>query len=70
MKHLPNPRYTKLLVEIVNVVLEMYGGVIAQSSLLEDLMRKISDKVQEELRLEHDLQEIMGIFELISSHAA
>lgn len=69
MKNLCNPRYTKLLVEIVNIILEMYGGVIAQSSLLEELMRKISDKVQEEVRLEQDLQEVMGIFELISSYA-
>jgi len=69
MKNIINPNYTELLVDVTNVILDMYIHVIGQSVIVDELFSKIQTKVRSELKFERKIYQTMGALDMIFSSA-
>ena len=63
--HISNPKYTGLLVDVVNVLIDMYAVLISQSGLIDELFSRIRQKVSEEVRLHEQVMEVVGVMDLL-----
>ena len=52
-KHIANPRYTSLLIDVGNQILDLYGAVMGQSPAVDECFMKLHRK----LRAEVDFQQ-------------
>jgi len=69
MKNIINPNYTELLVDVTNVILDMYIHVIGQSVIVDELFSKIQTKVRSELKFERKIYQTLGALDMIFSSA-
>ncbi|TPX49459.1 hypothetical protein SeMB42_g01569 [Synchytrium endobioticum] len=69
-KNILNPRYSVLLIDVVNVVLDLYEGVVEQSPVITDLLFRLRKSINEELKVQRDLYKLQGLMDLILSSAA
>lgn len=60
-KHSTIPRYSGLLMGLMKKVLEMRAEDIKASDILKNHIRNLKRSVEEEIRIQHSLQEIQGI---------
>ncbi|KAJ3107231.1 snoRNA-binding rRNA-processing protein [Phlyctochytrium planicorne] len=67
VKHLPNPRYIKVLLVVANMILDMYSKVIGQSTIIDELFIKLKRKIHGELELHEKLLECLGMLECVLS---
>ncbi|KNC78347.1 hypothetical protein SARC_09220 [Sphaeroforma arctica JP610] len=65
LKHVNNPRYSSLLIEVTNMVLDVYARVLGKSQAIDELVLKLRNKVHQELEFQKRLMELSGAFELI-----
>ncbi|KAJ3196035.1 snoRNA-binding rRNA-processing protein [Irineochytrium annulatum] len=65
VKHISNPRYSKLLISVTSLILDMYGPVIGQSTIIDELFVKLRRKVQMEMELQEKFSEIMGFLQSV-----
>ncbi|KAJ3299413.1 snoRNA-binding rRNA-processing protein [Borealophlyctis nickersoniae] len=66
-KYISHPRYTTLLIDVANVVLDLYANVAGQSPIIAETMHKLREKVLQEIRLQERLQEVLGLMDAIFS---
>ncbi|KAJ3226104.1 snoRNA-binding rRNA-processing protein [Clydaea vesicula] len=64
-KYISNSRFSPLLIDVTNVILDMYSSVINQSVIIDELFQKIMEKVKEELEVHEKLLECLGIMDLV-----
>ncbi|KNC99269.1 snoRNA-binding rRNA-processing protein UTP15 [Spizellomyces punctatus DAOM BR117] len=69
MKHISNPRYSNFLIDIANIILDMYEGVLGQAPLIDELIARIRKKVAQEIQLQERLNEVMGFMMTLLSAA-
>ncbi|KAI8149626.1 WD40-repeat-containing domain protein [Fennellomyces sp. T-0311] len=67
IRHINAPAYTNLLVDVSEVLLDIYGPVLGQSPLIDDLLRKLSRKVNAEIGLQKDLIQAMAALDMLFS---
>ncbi|KAI9278431.1 WD40-repeat-containing domain protein [Phascolomyces articulosus] len=65
IRHINTPSYTNLLVDVSEVLLDIYGPVLGQSPLIDDLLRKLSRKVNGEIDLQKDLIQAMAALDML-----
>ncbi|KAI7863330.1 WD40-repeat-containing domain protein [Spinellus fusiger] len=76
VKNINHPRYTNLLVDVSDVVIDVYTPVFGQSPLIDDLMKQLQNKVKQEIKFQKDLTQTIAALDMlfarsgISSHAA
>ncbi|KAJ1560783.1 snoRNA-binding rRNA-processing protein [Nowakowskiella sp. JEL0078] len=63
--HINNPRYSKLLVNVANLVLDMYWDVIGKSTIIDELFSKMRSNVDLELKAQKSLVEVLGMLETL-----
>lgn len=68
-KYLTEPRYTTLLVGVVETVLDVYGSVVGQSAAVDDKLRLLKERLMIEVRLQRDLMQLQGALEPILTAA-
>ncbi|KAJ3125727.1 snoRNA-binding rRNA-processing protein [Nowakowskiella sp. JEL0407] len=67
VENLTNPRYTKLLVDVSHIVLDMYWQVIGQSTIIDELFTRLRLKIDQELQVQKRLIEVLGMLETVFS---
>ncbi|KAJ3416503.1 snoRNA-binding rRNA-processing protein [Chytridiales sp. JEL 0842] len=63
VKHINNGRYAPVLIQTSNAVLDMYGPVIGQSIIIDELFIKLRRKIQSELDVQERFMETIGLLE-------
>merc|ERR1712226_273951 len=65
-----DPRFSQLLMEIVDVVLEMYGSQIGKCPTTDKLLLEIRNRVDREVRNMRQLATLQGSIDLILAAAS
>ncbi|KAI9010407.1 WD40-repeat-containing domain protein [Phycomyces nitens] len=65
VKNIHHPRYTKLLVDVADVVIDVYTPVFGQSPLIDDLMKQLSTKVKQEITFQKELTQTIAALDMI-----
>ena len=63
LQKINDPRYSNLLITILEIILDFYGGSIDSSLVVGTLVQKIVRKVGEEIRVQRAVGEVLGLVE-------
>ncbi|TPX56790.1 hypothetical protein PhCBS80983_g04273 [Powellomyces hirtus] len=67
MKNINNPRYCNFLIDVANILLDMYEPVFGQAPVIDELLGKLRTKVNQEVHLQSRLSEVMGFMATLLS---
>ncbi|KAL1917697.1 uncharacterized protein VTP21DRAFT_3531 [Calcarisporiella thermophila] len=70
VRYINNPRYTSLLVDVANTVIDMYRPVLGQSPLIDELMFRLRDKVRQEIAFQKEVLKVVGSLEMLFSKSS
>lgn len=65
VKYIAHPRYSQLLIDVANIVLDMYSSVLGQSIAVDELIVRLKQQIDEETQLQKHLLHLMGSLNLI-----
>ncbi|RCH83564.1 snoRNA-binding rRNA-processing protein [Rhizopus azygosporus] len=65
IRNIHHPRYTNLLVDVSEAVIDCYTRVFGQSPLIDDLLSRLTVKVKQEIQLQKDLIETMAALDML-----
>jgi len=60
-----NPRYSRLLIYVSNLILDMYSALLGESEVLRSLFQTLQRRVHSDVRYQKKLLSIQGILETI-----
>lgn len=64
-KHIRNPRYSPIILQVANMILDLYAPTIGLSPVIDKLYLSLQQKVNEEIEFQKQLTSLMGIFETL-----
>jgi len=70
VRFVTNPRFAPVLIQVCEVVLNLYAGQLGQSVMVDELFVKLSQQLREEVRLQKELVKVSGTLDLVLSAAA
>ncbi|KAK9712599.1 U3 small nucleolar RNA-associated protein 15 [Basidiobolus ranarum] len=70
VKNISHPRYTGLLVDVANVILDMYSVVLGQSPLIDELFQSLNERIKKEINFQKDLMKVIGSLDMLFSKAS
>ncbi len=62
-KYIGHPTYTKTLIEISHLVLDLYASVAGKSLMLSELLHKLQERVKEEIRIQKSMTRVLGLLD-------
>ncbi|KAF7721902.1 snoRNA-binding rRNA-processing protein [Apophysomyces ossiformis] len=65
LRNIHNPRFTNLIVDVADVVIDLYMPVFGQSPLIDDLIARLSTKVKHEIKLQEQLVQTMATLDML-----
>ena len=65
IKYITYPRYSSLLIDVTNDLLDIYGTVLGQSTAIGELLGRLRRKLAIEIKLQSDLQQLMGSMDML-----
>ncbi|KAI9251965.1 WD40-repeat-containing domain protein [Sporodiniella umbellata] len=65
IKNIHHPRYTNLLVDVSEALIDCYTRVFGQSPLIDDLLSRLTAKVKQEIKLQKELIETMAALDML-----
>ncbi|KAJ1679284.1 snoRNA-binding rRNA-processing protein [Spiromyces aspiralis] len=65
IKYIAYPRYSSLLIDVANTLLDIYGPVLGQSAAMSELLGRLRHRIKVELRLQGELQKLMGSMDML-----
>lgn len=65
VKYIAHPRYSQLLIDVANVLLDMYSGVLGQSIVVDELIMRLKMQIDEETELQKHMLHLLGSLNLI-----
>ena len=65
IKYVTHPRFSSLLVEITNLICDLYFPTLGQSMGIDELFMKLHRKVNEEIKLHRDMLGLVGIMDTL-----
>mmetsp|Transcript_14228 Transcript_14228/g.36374 ORF Transcript_14228/g.36374 Transcript_14228/m.36374 type:complete len:494 (+) Transcript_14228:67-1548(+) len=66
--YVTNPRYSALLIDVTERLLELYADMVGRSVVIDDLLLRLQKKVHAEIAFQHKLMETLGALEVITAH--
>jgi hypothetical protein len=69
IKHITNPHYARLLHDVSHLVLDIYGAVIGQSTVIDPLLFRLRAQLKDEVRLQKDMFQLLGALDLLLAAA-
>ncbi|KAG2185793.1 hypothetical protein INT43_002230 [Umbelopsis isabellina] len=70
VKHINQPRYVNLLIDVANATIDMYSPALGQSPLIDDLISRLRDKVKQEIKFQKDLMQTLASMEMLFAKSA
>lgn len=68
-RYVSNPRYTVLLIDVTNAVLDIYGPVFGQSAKVDQLFSRLKDKIGSEIHFQQKSFELLGSLDILFAAA-
>jgi U3 small nucleolar RNA-associated protein 15 len=65
IKYITLPKYAPLLVRVAHTLFDLYGGVIGQSVLFDELFLKMRSKLNEEVKVQKEMLKVMGALDVV-----
>ncbi|XP_067246069.1 U3 small nucleolar RNA-associated protein 15 homolog [Chanodichthys erythropterus] len=65
LKHITDPRFSRPLLTVGDLVLDLYQQVIPQSPVVERLMQRLLDLLGREAELQQELLQVLGILDTL-----
>lgn len=69
-KHITNPRYSSLLIDVADMLFEIYAGVLGQSAVIDTLFVQLNTKLRAEIKFQQHLTQLLGTMEIILAAGA
>lgn len=69
IRHVSNPRYTVLLIDVANAVLDIYGPVCGQSAKVDQLFTRLKDRIGSEIHFQQTSFELLGSLDTLFAAA-
>ncbi|KAI8992653.1 WD40-repeat-containing domain protein [Pilobolus umbonatus] len=70
IRNIHQPRYTNLLVDVSEEVIDCYTRVFGQSPLIDDLLARLTTKVNAEIKLQKDLIKTIAALDMLFTKSA
>ncbi|XP_077989394.1 U3 small nucleolar RNA-associated protein 15 homolog [Glandiceps talaboti] len=64
-KHITSGKYTNTLLDVTNLVIEIYSSIVSQSPELVTQFESLHNKIDKELKYQESLFEVMGVLDVI-----
>ena len=65
IRYIAKPHFTGLLIGIVHMLIDIYGGVAGQSETIDELFAKLKNQVANECRAQKNLIRLLGHIDAI-----
>ncbi|KAI9089601.1 WD40-repeat-containing domain protein [Phlyctochytrium arcticum] len=69
LRHISKPRYSAFLIDVANLILDIYSSILGRAPLIDDLIHRLKRKVSQEIQLQERLTEVMGLMMTVLSLA-
>ena len=60
-RHVSNPRHTRQLVGVVSRVIDIYGGEVGASPVVDAALRSVRERVAKQLKVQEELARLSGV---------
>lgn len=70
VKHIDNPENASLMIDLANILLDMYTCVVGQSVAVDELLLKLKRKIAGEVEFQNMCMSLTGCLELVLGSAA
>ncbi|KAI8823023.1 WD40-repeat-containing domain protein [Fimicolochytrium jonesii] len=67
IKQINNPKFSAFLIDVAELIIDMYASVAGHSPLIDDLLRRLRTKVNDEIQIQTRLSEVMGFMATLLS---
>ena len=67
--YIAQSKYASLLIGVANLLCNIYGSVIGQSAIIDELFRKLKRHVQNEIGIQKELMKMVGQIDSFLFHA-
>ncbi|KAI8340753.1 WD40-repeat-containing domain protein [Chlamydoabsidia padenii] len=65
LRHIHNPRYTGVIVDVSEVLLDVYQKVFGESPLIDKLVSQFRQKVSNEIKLQKDILQVVASLDML-----
>jgi len=59
-RYIAHPKYASLLIGVAKILCKIYGSVIGQSAVIDELFRKLYRHIHQEIAVQQDLLKMVG----------
>jgi len=59
-RYVSNPRYARLIIQVVEIILDLYGSVLGHSEAIDELFLKLHKQVKSELEFQRQTMTVIG----------
>ncbi|CAG8501418.1 3271_t:CDS:10 [Scutellospora calospora] len=66
LRWINEPKYTSILIDVGNVIIDVYSSVIWKSPLIKKLMVSLHTKVKMEINLQKEIAKVIGSLEMVA----
>ncbi len=66
-KHVSHPRYSRLIVQVVERILDLYSGMLGQSDAIDELFVKLQSHIRSEINFQRQVIKVVGALDGIIS---
>ncbi|KCV69060.1 hypothetical protein H696_04480 [Fonticula alba] len=70
IRHIDNPRYSSLLIDVASMLLDLYDINAGKSTLLDDMLVRLSSRVAAELQTQRRLFSLIGSLDMLFAAAS
>eukprot|EP00743_Colponemidia_sp_Colp-15_P003436 GILK01003710.1.p1 GENE.GILK01003710.1~~GILK01003710.1.p1 ORF type:complete len:535 (+),score=87.61 GILK01003710.1:42-1607(+) len=70
IKHITNPRYAALLIDVSNVLFDLYAPVMGQSMVVDEMFVRLQSRIAGEVRLQKQMYGLLGVLDMLMSAAS
>ncbi|TIC08762.1 WD40 repeat-like protein [Wallemia mellicola] len=65
VKWIVDPRFTDVAVPVASAIIDIYGGVVGQSQLIDNLLTRLRKKVDDEIKVQNEFMNAKGALDMI-----
>ena len=62
-KYISYPQYNTILMDVTNIVLDLYSNVVGKSAVVSELLNKLQKKVRDEIKTQEQMMPVLGLLD-------
>lgn len=70
VRHITDPRFGEMASEVAGVIIDIYTPVLGQSPLLDEMLSKLQNRIDGELRFQREVMKLRGALDMTLAQAA